>query len=150
MATGIVFDNEDGRIAVKPAQADVQAAQCKSVARDYGWAALLHEARYRLPQRLRDELQLEQARGIVFLLYPVFFGAGAINYYLAAQEPGWFSIAMALAVIATALLVVRRHPVIFLLLSQALLFQLGVLAAKTETVRYSTQLMGADVTTLVT
>jgi ComEC/Rec2-related protein len=86
-------------------------------------------------------------RGVAFLLVPVFLALGAIGYFSMAREPGFLQpIAIVVATGLGALLSrswLRTH----LSLMAALLCALGFLAAKVETWRAGTQMLGSEIST---
>ncbi|WP_137931167.1 ComEC/Rec2 family competence protein [Mesorhizobium comanense] len=99
---------------------------------------------------LASAATLELDRGIAFLLVPVFLASGVIFYFSLANEPGFaqpIAIAVLLAVCAA---VSRSWPRTHLCFFAALLCALGVLAAKVETWRAGTRMLGSEIATQVT
>ncbi|MBN9217359.1 MAG: ComEC/Rec2 family competence protein [Mesorhizobium sp.] len=93
---------------------------------------------------------LELDRGIAFLLVPVFLALGVISYFSLAAEPGFVQ-PIAITVFLTVCAVVSRSwPRTHLCFIAALLCALGVLAAKIETWRAGTRMLGSEIATQVT
>ncbi len=95
-------------------------------------------------------LEREIGRGLLFLLFSVCMGAGAVCYFTLAAEPGWPPLLGLLGLLAVARLAARNAYAPAQLLTLALAFQLGLVAAKVETGRKATATLGAEVTTRVT
>ncbi|ESZ56862.1 ComEC/Rec2 family competence protein [Mesorhizobium sp. L103C131B0] len=112
--------------------------------------------RLRLPSwpALRRSLAVaantELDRGVAFLLVPVFLAAGVIIYFSLAGEPG-FAQPIAIVVLATCCaLATRSRPRTHLFCMAAMLCALGVVAAKVETWRAGTQMLGSEIQTRLT
>ncbi|MER9529646.1 ComEC family competence protein [Mesorhizobium sp. M0309] len=116
----------------------------------------------RLPRRLRRPswpalrrslavaANTELDRGVAFLLVPVFLAAGVIIYFSLAGEPG-FAQPIAIVVLATCCAVATRsRPRTHLFCMAAMLCALGVVAAKVETWRAGTQMLGSEIQTRLT
>ncbi|KQU89970.1 competence protein [Mesorhizobium sp. Root695] len=104
----------------------------------------------RLRHSVATAAGLELDRGIAFLLVPVCLAVGAIGYFSLAAEPDF---AKPVAVVALAALcagVSRSWPKTHLCFMAALLCALGLLAAKVETWRAGTQMLGSEISTQVT
>ncbi|RNJ42937.1 competence protein [Mesorhizobium erdmanii] len=94
--------------------------------------------------------ELELDRGIAFLLVPVCLAAGAIGYYSLAVEPDFAKPVAVVVLMAVCALVSRSWPKTHLGFMAALLCALGLLAAKVETWRAGTQMLGSEISTQVT
>src|SRR5690606_37391450 len=81
---------------------------------------------------------------------PVFLGLGALTYFGLAGEPGWFPLLSALAVAGLLFLVGRDRQAMRLAALAAVLAVGGMVLSKIETVRASTKMLGAEITTNVT
>ncbi|MER8373996.1 ComEC/Rec2 family competence protein [Mesorhizobium sp. M1406] len=93
---------------------------------------------------------LELDRGVAFLLVPVCLASGAIGYFSLAAEPG-FAKPVAVVILAGLFaLVSRSWPKTHLCFMAALLCAFGLLAAKVETWRAGTQMLGSEISTQVT
>ncbi|ESY09764.1 ComEC family competence protein [Mesorhizobium sp. C386A] len=92
----------------------------------------------------------ELDRGVAFLLVPVFLAAGVIIYFSLAGESG-FAQPIAIVVLATCCAVATRsRPRTHLFCMAAMLCALGVVAAKVETWRAGTQMLGSEIQTRLT
>lgn len=93
---------------------------------------------------------LELDRGIAFLLVPVFLALGVIFYFSLASEPDFAKPIAVVLLMALCAVVSRswRNP--HLCFTAALLCALGVLAAKVETWRAGTQMLGSEIQTRLT
>ncbi|TSE13224.1 ComEC family competence protein [Mesorhizobium intechi] len=104
----------------------------------------------RLRHGVATAAELELDRGIAFLLVPVCLAAGAIGYYSLAAEPDFAKPVAVVVLIAVCALVSRSWPKTHLGFMAALLCALGLLAAKVETWRAGTQMLGSEISTQVT
>jgi competence protein ComEC len=93
---------------------------------------------------------MELDRGIAFLLVPVFLAVGVIFYFSLDAEPGFLKPAAAAVALSCAAAVSRTRPGIHLCMVAALLCALGVLAAKIETWRAGTLMLGSEISTRLT
>lgn len=91
----------------------------------------------------------EQARGGAFLWLPVLLGGGALIYFTLPAEPPAYALVSGLTFLALALAAAGAHFRLRLALTAALVVLLGIAAAKLETRRADTLLVGSDVTTRV-
>jgi competence protein ComEC len=99
---------------------------------------------------LRRDVALEIDRGAAFLLVPVFLAFGAIAYFALPFEP---DIAPALGGAFTLGLVLALLPsrgLTHYALAAAFVCLLGFLAAKAETWRAGTKMLGGEISTIVT
>lgn len=104
----------------------------------------------RLRHGVATAAELELDRGIAFLLVPVCLAAGAIGYYSLAAEPDFARPVAVVVLMAICALVARSWPKTHLGFTAALLCALGLLAAKVETWRAGTQMLGSEISTQVT
>lgn len=95
-------------------------------------------------------LSEEQEHGTRFLFLPVFAAAGAILYFSLPSEPRWQALLSGLAVLVTTRILAHRRQVAAMVLTFAIAVLAGMLTAKIETMRLSTPMLGADITTRVT
>jgi ComEC/Rec2-related protein len=100
-------------------------------------------------QRVAGEAGRDQARGAAFLCLPVLMGAGAASYYSLPFEPGALSLAVAIAFLAVAAILARSKPLLLVAAATVLAFVLGFGAAKVETWRTATPMLGSEVTTRI-
>ena len=103
-----------------------------------------------VPIAFAEAVDLETARGIFFLLIPIFSGLGAIVYFTLPFEPDWTPILALLAGLAIVRLLARKHFFAAQVLTLMLAFQLGLASGKWETERVATPMLGSDVSTRVT
>jgi len=92
----------------------------------------------------------EQEHGTYFLFLPVFAAIGAILYFSLPSEPRWQPLLSGLAVLLTTRVLAQRRQLTAMMLTFAIAVVAGMLTAKTETMRLSTPMLGADITTRVT
>lgn len=104
----------------------------------------------RLRHSMAIAAELELDRGIAFLLVPVCLAAGAIGYYSLAVEPDFAKPVAVVMLMAICALVARSWPKTHLGFMAALLCALGLLAAKVETWRVGTQMLGSEISTQLT
>lgn len=95
-------------------------------------------------------LQAERERGTGFLLLPVSAGAGVVTYFTQVHETGWLSLIVPLCALMVMRWWARERYYLSSMLLLAIFFQLGMLSGKLETWRYSTAMVGSDVTTRLT
>lgn len=109
-----------------------------------------HAVARRWRAALAAVVETERARGVDFLLVPIFLGAGAFAYHAMASEPP-VAVVAALVVLAGAVTYLARGQEVAGLLARALLVvALGIAAARFETWRLSTPMLGSAVTTTLT
>ncbi|MEP6565014.1 MAG: ComEC/Rec2 family competence protein [Mesorhizobium sp.] len=92
----------------------------------------------------------ELDRGVAFLLMPVFLAAGVIFYFSLANEPGFAQPIAVVVLMALCAVVSRSWPRTHLGFMVVMLCALGVLAAKVETWRAGTQMLGSEIQTQLT
>ncbi|PWJ89087.1 competence protein ComEC [Mesorhizobium loti] len=104
----------------------------------------------RLRHSVATAAGLELDRGVAFLLVPVCLAIGAIGYFSLTAEPDFAKPVAVVALAALCALVSRSWPKTHLCFMAALLCALGLLAAKVETWRAGTQMLGSEISTQVT
>lgn len=92
----------------------------------------------------------ELDRGIGFLLVPVFLAAGVIYYFSLSAEPDLYRPLAAVALMAVCAAVSRSWRRTHLTFMAALFCALGFLAAKVETWRMATPMLGSEIQTRLT
>ncbi|TIU86426.1 MAG: ComEC family DNA internalization-related competence protein, partial [Mesorhizobium sp.] len=92
----------------------------------------------------------ELDRGIGFLLVPVFLAAGVILYYSVSAEPDLYRPLAAVALMALCAAVSRPWLKTHLVFMAALFCALGFVAAKVETWRAATPMLGSEIQTRLT
>ncbi|MDX8495409.1 ComEC/Rec2 family competence protein [Mesorhizobium sp. VK22B] len=92
----------------------------------------------------------ELDRGIGFLLVPVFLAAGVIFYFSLNTEPDLYRPLAAVALMAVCAVISRSWPKTHLLFMAALLCASGFVAAKVETWRTATPMLGSEIQTRLT
>jgi competence protein ComEC len=93
---------------------------------------------------------LEIDRGAAFLLVPVFLTFGAIVYFALPFEPGFAPALGGALAIGLVLALLPSRGVTYFVLAAVLVCLLGLLAAKAETWRAGTKMLGGEISTLVT
>jgi ComEC/Rec2-related protein len=135
-----------------PLQADVlapipviDAGRIVRLRRQFGRVSLP-----RLRHGVATAAVLELDRGMAFLLVPVCLAGGAIGYFSLAAEPDFAKPVAVVILTGLCTLVSRSWPKTNLCFMAALLCALGLLAAKVETWRAGTPMMGSEISTQVT
>lgn len=104
----------------------------------------------RLTRRFGQSAVLEAERGAIFLLAPVMICVGCLVYFAVPFEPGW-PVALAPGLIALSVAWAARHREAAGAAALCVtLLCAGLLAAKVETWRASTRVIGGEITTKVT
>lgn len=93
---------------------------------------------------------MEQARGALFHLIPVFLGAGSVVYFLMDYEPIFAPIIFLVVAFSLGTALASERPVLRAVMMAGALSATGTLAAKFETFRQETILLGDQITTRVT
>ncbi|TPN39389.1 ComEC/Rec2 family competence protein [Mesorhizobium sp. B2-3-3] len=137
---------------IRPLQTDIPApnpppaaGRIARVRRQFGLTSLP-----RLRHGVAKAAELELDRGIAFLLVPVCLAAGAIGYYSLAAEPDFAKPVAVVVLTALCALASRSRPKTHLCFTAMLLCALGLLAAKVETWRAGTRMLGSEISTEVT
>lgn len=104
----------------------------------------------RLRHGVARAAELELDRGIAFLLVPVCLAIGAISYFSLAAEPDLAKLVAVVVLTAICAFASRSWPKTHLCFMAALLCALGLLAAKVETWRVGTQMLGSEISTQLT
>jgi len=92
----------------------------------------------------------EVEHGNTFLFVPVLLAAGALAYFSSAQEPGFLPLLLGLGVLGGLAAKSYSRPAVRATLLAATLTIAGMLAAKIETWRAQTPMLGAEITTMLT
>ncbi len=79
------------------------------------WGAAWPSREFVVPARLREWAKAEVGAGRLLPWFAVAFGAGIVLYFTAEREPVWWAATALAAVGAAAAVLVRRHPVGFVL-----------------------------------
>ncbi|WP_363229934.1 DUF4131 domain-containing protein, partial [Mesorhizobium sp.] len=95
-------------------------------------------------------METELDRGVGFLLVPVFLAAGVIYYFSLNTEPDLYRPLAAVALVALCAAVSRSWQRTHLFFMASLLCALGFLAAKVETWRMATPMLGSEIQTRLT
>ena len=95
-------------------------------------------------------LEIELDRGVGFLLVPVFLAAGVIYYFSLSTEPDLYRPIAAVALMAVCVAVSRSWQRTHLVFMATLFCALGFLAAKVETWRMATPMLGSEIQTRLT
>lgn len=99
---------------------------------------------------LIDVLLYEYERGAVFLLTAIMAGIGAVYYFGLAREPYWIELAIPAFLLGWLLILLRDTLIRRVSLVLILSFITGMAAAKWETQRYATTMLGSAVSTVLT
>jgi ComEC/Rec2-related protein len=99
---------------------------------------------------LIDALLYEYERGAVFLLTAIMAGAGAVYYFGLVREPYWIELAIPAFLFGWLLVLLRDTLIRRVGLVLILSFIMGMAAAKWETQRYATTMLGSAVSTVMT
>ncbi len=99
---------------------------------------------------LIDALLYEYERGVVFLLTAIAAGIGAVYYFGLAREPYWVELAIPAFLFGCLVILLRDTLIRRVSLVLILSFITGMVAAKWETQRYATTVLGSAVSTMLT
>lgn len=99
---------------------------------------------------LGTALLLEYERGVPALVAPAALGIGALVYFKMTVEPGWTALTLWLCAAAAIAFAVRQKLVPGCIAMAGLLMVVGICAAKVETWRAGTRMLGGDVSTRIT
>ncbi len=148
--TPVIFEPVPGPAAV-PESDDADAASARAPSVHMRASRLMRGLSVRsLADGAAAAAATELDRGAAFLLVPVFLGTGMAWYFSHEAEPGFLhplACALALAAMAFA---ARARPRTHFVLVAALFCALGVLAAKFETWRTDTAMLGSEISTRLT
>ncbi|WFP60880.1 ComEC/Rec2 family competence protein [Mesorhizobium sp. WSM4904] len=103
-----------------------------------------------LRRSVAEAATTELDRGVGFLLVPVFLAAGVILYFSLNSEPDLYRPLAAVALMAVCAAVSRSWPKTHLIFMAALFCALGFVAAKVETWRAATPMLGSEIQTRLT
>ena len=95
-------------------------------------------------------IDIEQARGALFHFVPVFLGAGAALYFTAAEEPFLIALVLVLSLCVLGIFMAKERPALRALMMAGALTAAGGTAAKLETLRVQSILLGENISTRVT
>ncbi|MEO5322765.1 ComEC/Rec2 family competence protein [Mesorhizobium sp. CC13] len=98
---------------------------------------------------LAAAVETELDRGVAYLLVPVFLAIGALAYFSLAEEPALLPIAAVALVVAALAFATRPRRWLHYGLAALALCLLGMVAAKLETARLGTKMLGAEISTQV-
>ncbi len=99
---------------------------------------------------LRRSFDSELEHGTAFVFVPVFIALGALFYFAAPSEPGIASLLLATGLLAALSLALANRPGLRMLCLAVVIALTGVLAAKFETWRAGTQMLGSEISTRLT
>lgn len=108
-------------------------------------ASALHAA----PVSIRTAFETEQAYGNAFLFIPVCLAIGALAYFALPHEPGFLPLLSGCAILAALAIFAMGFPAWRGLLLAMLMTALGMAAAKFETWRTATPMLGSEITTVL-
>lgn len=99
---------------------------------------------------MRRAFDHELERGNLFLFTPVFMAAGALAYFTLRDEPGLAPLVLSLVAAVALSAVTLSRPALHALLLALAMAAAGMLAAKVETLRAATPMLGAEISTRLT
>lgn len=99
---------------------------------------------------LRRCADSELEHGTAFVFVPVLIALGALCYFSAPAEPGFASLILASGLLAALSFALASRPTLRLLCLVAAITVAGAFAAKFETWRTGTQMLGAEISTRLT
>ena len=97
-----------------------------------------------------DVLLYEYERGVVFLLTAIMAGLGAVYYFGLVREPYWIELTIPAFLFGWLLVLLRDMLICRVGLVLIISFITGMAAAKLETQRYATTMLGSAVSTVMT
>ncbi len=111
-------------------------------------------SRYLLPwsrwrQTLNGLAAIELARGTPFHFVPVLLGIGSVLYFSLTGEPGILPVLVLLLLLLIAVALAAQRPALRMAVMSSVLVVVGVLAAKIETARQETILLGDQISTRI-
>lgn len=104
----------------------------------------------KLIEIVTDALLYEYERGTVFLLIACVTGGGAVHYFALPSEPYWLQLTIPAVLISCLLLLLRDTLIRRVILTLVLAFITGMAAAKWETQRHATPMLGSSVSFVLT
>ncbi|WP_269929486.1 ComEC/Rec2 family competence protein [Aminobacter sp. HY435] len=109
------------------------------------------EASWRFtPRRALAAIDLELERGAAFLFVPVFLACGALTYFGLRQEPDLLPLLAGALLVALLAVATRSRRWLNYICAASTLFLVGALAAKVETTRHDTKVIGSEIATTLT
>lgn len=104
----------------------------------------------RLATLIRKAVEVERDRGAAFLFMPVMLALGAAVYWSLPFEPAFWVILGVTGMSGVLLASTRDGSMTRVAMAAMLLLGLGVLVGKIETWRASTQMLGSEISTMLT
>lgn len=114
------------------------------------WLAMVERGLLFIKENCAAAFSKEAALGTRFLFYPVFAGGGAVVYFSYHIEPSFIDCCLLLLFAAGICFLARHRWPLYVSALFFLCFSFGFTAAKVETMRMGTTMLGADVTTDIT
>lgn len=139
----------DGRPPGKDTAPSRESHERESRRRWRATPVILRAFAERLRLAVASALAAEWERGTAFLFVPVCLSAGALIYFCISWEPPFAPLVTSIAALSAAYLLARRKFFTRIILLAALLVVAGALAAKLETWRASTKMLGSDISTRI-
>ncbi|TKT79415.1 ComEC family competence protein [Aquamicrobium sp. LC103] len=103
-----------------------------------------------LPSVAARSFAAEQEYGNTFLFVPVFMAAGVLFYFALPHEPGFAPLALGAIFLVSLGMAAQSRPAARTAILAGLMVMTGMLAAKVETWRAGTQMIGSEITTRLT
>lgn len=110
-------------------------------------AGLAIASRRMTRRKLVAAVETELDRGAAFLFVPVFLAIGALVYFALPAEPALMPLVLTCAAVASLALLARSRRWLNHLLSGIAVCLLGMTAAKVETWRMDTRMLGGEIST---
>ncbi|MCX8569394.1 MULTISPECIES: ComEC/Rec2 family competence protein [Hyphomicrobiales] len=111
------------------------------------WLAGSDLARRLRTARVQLAVEAELERGAAFMLVPVFLALGALIYFNLRNEPELLPLVAAFGLMLALCVLARSRRIVHLGLAAWACMALGLVAAKVETMRMATKMLGAEVST---
>lgn len=128
----------------KTAASAINSERSTRVATPHRW---LSEIRL---HKLSEAVEFERTHGNGFLFVPIFLAAGILIYFALPNEPPLLPIVAGLIVLGGVALRESLSPSVRLLLLTLAILGAGMLAAKLETLRAATPMLGSEISTRLT
>lgn len=109
-------------------------------ANSIGWLARL----------LREAFESEREHGNAFLFVPIFLAVGILIYFSLPMEPSFLVLVLPLLPLVAVSLLASTRPVLQVVALAATVTCTGMVAAKVETWRAGTQMLGSEISTRLT
>ena len=101
-------------------------------------------------ESLQRAVESDRAYGNGFLFIPVFLAVGALCYFAAPEEPRFISLLAAGSALAVTVMLLSARPFWRAIVFFGLVIVSGALAAKVQTWRVDTAMLGSQITTTLT